>query len=279
MEELKVKSLAKINLGLNVVSKRDDGYHNIETIFYPIGLHDVLTFKKANGFKFATNNEDLNSSSDNLIIKAKELLEIETKKELNVHIRLEKKIPIGAGLGGGSSNAAIALKTLNNIFNLNVNDKLASLALRLGSDVPLFLDLKTSYASSRGEKLEERYLKIKYPLLIVNPGIHISTKWAYSNITTATPAFNLKDLTQEDLDAPEKLASKIKNDFENIVLNEYPEIKKLSDNLREMKGSLFTSMTGSGSTFFSIFNNHKSAEKAKLVFEERYFVYLESNEN
>jgi 4-diphosphocytidyl-2-C-methyl-D-erythritol kinase len=119
-----------------------------------------------------------------------------------------------------------------------------------------------------------RKLKINYPILVVNPGIHISTKWAYSNIIPKTPKFSLINLTQEYLDAPDKLSGILRNDFEEIVFKNYPELKKLKDELNET-GSLFTLMTGSGSTLFSIFKDNSSAEKIKEKLEMKYFVFLQ----
>lgn len=275
MAEIKIKTPAKINLGLRIVSKRDDEYHNIETVFYPISLYDVLTFTNADNFKFTSDNEEINSSHDNLIIKAKKLLEAEIKKEIKVHIHLKKRIPIGAGLGGGSSDAAAVLNTLNKMFNLSLEEKkLQILAVRLGSDVPFFLDPQPAYASSRGEIIEFRDLVINYSILIVNPGIHISTKWAYSNVTPATPEFNLKDLTQKHLDAPEKLSGILENDFETLVTETYPEIMELKTKLLE-SGALFTLMTGSGSTFFSIYKNNDEAEKVEMELRKDYFTFLQ----
>lgn len=275
MEELKVKAPAKINLGLHVVSKRDDGYHNIETIFYPVELYDLLTFKKSKDFLLTTDNAELNKSVDNLIIKAKELLEEEKKQKLNIHIHLEKKIPIGAGLGGGSSDAASALINLNKVFDLKIdNQKLEDLALKLGSDVPFFLNPKPCYASSRGDQLRLMKLKINFPILIVNPGINISTKWAFTNIKPAPPRVNLKGLTQEDLNAPAKLKGIIQNDFEEIVFSEYPEIKRLKEQLYE-SGALLVLMSGSGSTFWSVFEEIHVADEAMKTFDSNYFTFLQ----
>ncbi|MDO8549497.1 MAG: 4-(cytidine 5'-diphospho)-2-C-methyl-D-erythritol kinase [Ignavibacteria bacterium] len=277
MEELKVKAPAKVNLGLHVISKRDDGYHNIETIFYPIKLYDVLTFNKSKSFRFTSDNEEMNKSSDNLIIKAKDLLEEETKQKISVHIHLKKNIPIGGGLGGGSSDAAAALKSLNNFMNLNLDDiQLKSLALRLGSDVPFFLDPKPCFASSRGEKLEQKDLKINYSILVINPVIHISTKWAYSNIIPKAPVFNLEYLTQKHLDAPDKLSGTIKNDFEDIVFEKYPEIKKLKGELNE-SSALFVLMSGSGSSLFAIYKDNLSAEQIMNKLKTKYFTFLQKN--
>jgi 4-diphosphocytidyl-2-C-methyl-D-erythritol kinase len=277
MKEIKVKAPAKINLGLHVISKRDDGYHNIETIFYPIELYDVLTFKKADDFVFSSNNDELNQSPDNLVVKAKNLLEEHTKQKITVHIYLEKNIPVGGGLGGGSSNAASVLTSLNELFKLQIDyTSLKSLALRLGSDIPFFLKPEPCYGSSRGESLEYRALKISYPILIVNPGIHISTKWAYSKIIPKTPAFNLKDFTQEHLEAPNKLAKFLRNDFEDMVFDKYPEVKNLKEELSEL-GALFVLMSGSGSTIYSIFKGNSAAEKAVEDLSPQYFTFLQKS--
>ncbi|RPI68731.1 MAG: 4-(cytidine 5'-diphospho)-2-C-methyl-D-erythritol kinase [Ignavibacteriales bacterium] len=279
MKEIKVKAPAKINLGLHVISKRDDGYHNIETIFYPVDLCDILTFRKDKYFRLTTNTKELNDSSDNIITKTKQLLEEEVKKEIKVHIHLEKNIPIGAGLGGGSSDAATVLTTLNSFLGLHINElTLRKLALRIGSDVPFFLKPKPCYASARGEILEERKLKINFPLLIVNPRVNISTKWAYDNVTPGTPKFNLKDFRQEHLDAPAKLTDILKNDFEEPVLNSYPAINKLKEVLTS-SNALFSLMTGSGSTFYSILKDNESALELKERLRKDYFVYLQEANN
>jgi 4-diphosphocytidyl-2-C-methyl-D-erythritol kinase len=277
MDELKVKAPAKINLGLHVISNRDDGYHNIETIFYPIELYDILKFKKAKNFKFISDNNELSNSSDNLIIKAKELLEEEIKQKITVYIHLKKNIPIGGGLGGGSSDAAATLTTLNSFFNLKISEeRLKILALKLGSDVPFFLNPVSSYASSRGEKLELRVLKINYPILIVNPGVLISTKWAYSSITPKIHEFNLQGLVQEHLDAPDKLSEILKNDFEEVVFRKYSEIKKLKEELFEL-GALFVLMSGSGSTLWSLFKDNSSVKEANIKLKTKYFTFQLKN--
>ncbi|HSP86533.1 MAG TPA: 4-(cytidine 5'-diphospho)-2-C-methyl-D-erythritol kinase [Ignavibacteriaceae bacterium] len=277
MEEIKVKAPAKINLGLNVISKRADGYHNIETIFYPIELSDLLTFKNSDKFIFTSSNEELNKSKDNLVIKAKELIEEEVKQKINIHIHLEKNIPIGGGLGGGSSDAAIILTTLNKIFNLELSkEQLLTLALKIGSDVPFFINPQPCFGESRGEILQPINLKINFPLLIVNPGIHISTKEAYSNILPRIPEFDLNSLTQEYLDAPEMLAKILKNDFESFVLKEYAEIKNLKDQLYEL-GASFVLMSGSGSTLWSIFKDKQLAKEVKIILSKKYFTFLQNS--
>ena len=174
-----IKAHAKINIGLNIVSKRDDDFHNLETIFYPIyDLYDELIFEDSNEFQFISDQQ-----FDNIIVKVVDLLEKHTKRKISIKITLKKNIPIGAGLGGGSSDAAAVLKTLNDLYELNLGEnKLKEIALELGSDVPFFLKGKPAIGKSRGEDLSLLDLNIEHPILLVNPGINISTKEAFSQI-------------------------------------------------------------------------------------------------
>ncbi|MGB5895472.1 MAG: 4-(cytidine 5'-diphospho)-2-C-methyl-D-erythritol kinase, partial [Ignavibacteriaceae bacterium] len=195
MNKIVLKSPAKINIGLNIIRKREDGYHDLETIFYPLMLSDILTFEKADDTILESNSNEINSLKTNLIFTAIELLETIVNRKLNVKIYLEKNIPIGAGLGGGSSNAAATLKALNQLFELNLNfDKLSETALKLGSDVPFFLEPFPCFASSRGEIRKNIQLSLSQPILIINPGIHISTKWAFQNLELTSHKKSLKEL-------------------------------------------------------------------------------------
>jgi 4-diphosphocytidyl-2-C-methyl-D-erythritol kinase len=277
MEEITIKSIAKINIGLNIISKREDGYHNLETIFYPLQLHDLINIKKSNHFIVNSNSDLLNSEKNNLVIKAVEALEKFTGEKLSVEIFLHKKIPIGAGLGGGSSNAAFTLKALNELFNLKIPDnRLRQLGLSLGSDVPLFLHELPAYAESRGEKLRKIDFRITDHILIVNPKIHISTKWAFSKISPQKPDYNLVDIIEKYLNDYRVWKDLIKNDFEPIVTNEFNELSELKNSLIKL-GSEFCIMTGSGSTFFGIFKDLNLLNEAKEYFEKKgYFVYTES---
>ncbi len=276
MEEISVKSIAKINLGLNIISKREDGYHNLETIFYPLELHDEIVLRKSRKFTFKTNSQFLNNEKNNLIVKATELLENFIGEKFTVEIKLNKKIPIGAGLGGGSSNAAFTLAALNELFQLNIpNEKLRELGLNLGSDVPLFLYDLPAYAESRGENLRKINFRISDHILIINPGIHISTKWAFSKISPNKSENNLVYVITnypKDYKVWQKL---IKNDFESIVLMEFQELKDLKNSLTKL-GSDFCLMSGSGSTFFGIFSNYDKLIEAKKYFQQKnYFVHSE----
>jgi 4-diphosphocytidyl-2-C-methyl-D-erythritol kinase len=142
MDKIILLSPAKINIGLNVIRKRDDGYHDLETIFYPLLLSDILSFEKADRTNLASNSNEILGLETNLILSSQQLLENRVNQKLNVNINLEKNIPLGAGLGGGSSNAATTLKALNKIYNLNLSYKeLSAIGLNLGSDVPFFLNI------------------------------------------------------------------------------------------------------------------------------------------
>lgn len=277
MEEITIKSIAKINIGLNIVSKRDDGYHNLETIFYPLQLHDLIYLKKSNHLSFTSNSDLLNSEKTNLVVKAVEILENFTGEKLLVDIFLDKKIPIGAGLGGGSSNAAFTLKALNELFALKIsNENLRELGLMLGSDVPLFLHDLPAYAESRGEKLTKIDFKIQHPILIINPGIHISTKWAFSKISPKKSGYNLIEFIKKYPKEYKLWQKFIKNDFESVVIEEYKKLYELKNSLIKF-GSEFCLMTGSGSTFFGIYTDLNLLKDAKEYFKKiGYFVYSES---
>jgi 4-diphosphocytidyl-2-C-methyl-D-erythritol kinase len=273
MNYLEIKAPAKINFGLHVISKRDDGFHNIETIFYPLkDLYDVLTFTISDKFNFTCHNNDL-ENDQNLIIKAKELLEQVAKRKFNVKINLDKNIPIGAGLGGGSSDAAATLLSLNEMFNLKLEtETLKIIALQLGSDVPFFISSKPSFAEGRGEIISLLDFEIKYTILIINPGIHISTKEVYDNITHGVSSFNLRKISETIFYDNGKLKSVV-NDFEKFVFNKYPQVKEIKDQLYKYRAK-FALMTGSGSSVFGIFANTVDAEKAKESFPSNYFSFI-----
>jgi 4-diphosphocytidyl-2-C-methyl-D-erythritol kinase len=277
MNDIKIKSPAKINIGLNVVSKREDGFHNIETVFYPVSLADQITISEAETFYFTSNDKLLEAEPNNLIVRAKNVLENRCNIKANLHIDLQKNIPIGAGLGGGSSNAAAILKALNNFYCLNLSEtELESIGLELGSDVPFFIKEEPVFAESRGEVFTPINLKINLPILIVNPGIHISTRLAYENIIPKKSDFELKSLSGNNLDI-ENWKDKVTNAFEEYAFNSYPEIKEVKEKLYE-SGAVFALLSGSGSSVFAIFKNKLSAIEAESYFSKKYFTYLSENE-
>ena len=280
MKNLTLKSIAKINLGLLVKGKRPDGFHNLETIFYPLkDIYDTLTFSKSEKDEFSS-NVDLPFGDDNLIWKAKYALEKISGKEFSVKIDLEKQIPMGGGLGGGSSNAATVLRGLNDLFELNLSqEELAEIALQLGSDVPFFLLSEPAFATSRGEVLTPIELKINSVIALVNPGINISTKEAFANVKANNSeklkiekALNFAAIGFENADEI------LKNDFEPYVFSKYPVISEIKKRLLSC-GANFSAMTGTGSTVYAIFSDYEEANKCVEIYRERNFVVLISVEH
>jgi 4-diphosphocytidyl-2-C-methyl-D-erythritol kinase len=274
MDKITVDSPAKINIGLRIIKKREDGYHNLQTIFYPLLLSDVLTFEKNDTTTLKTDSNDIKQLDENLIIQAIDILEKYTEKKLNVRIHLEKNIPLGAGLGGGSSNAATTLKTLNFLYKLNCDfESLVGLALQLGADVPYFLNPVACFATSRGEKIKNISLSLSNPILLVNPGIHISTKWAFEQVKISEDTDKFNSLNDYDVITVEDIKKYATNDFEEIVFTAYPEIKNVKEGLYSL-GANFVLMTGTGSTLFAIFSNLQKANLAKEHYQNKYYTFL-----
>jgi 4-diphosphocytidyl-2-C-methyl-D-erythritol kinase len=276
MNEIVVKSPAKINIGLNIINKKNDGFHDLETIFYPINLFDQIRFTKSDEFSFDSNDANLNNEKTNLIIKAKESLETHFSIQLPVKVFLDKHIPIGAGLGGGSSNAASTLLAITKLFNLEIDSEtIGRLALNLGSDVPFFTNPVPSFAESRGEILYSINLKLEKYILIVNPGIHVATKWAFGLIKPNQPEESLKafiDKNEISIDEVMKIAS---NDFEKIVFEHFPEIKEIKEKMIHF-GSQHCMMTGTGSTVWAMFDEPEAAYQTELFFKSKnYFTFIQ----
>jgi len=199
------------------------------------------------------------------------LLEKTFGKKINVSITLDKQIPTQAGLGGGSSDAAATLISLNEMFKLNLkHDQLIELALQLGSDVPFFIKAKPAIGTSRGEILEEIPLEINEPILIINPGINISTKEAFENIKPADNNFNFRSIAQGNELNYNLMQNLVTNDFEEYTFKKYPVLKLIKENLYK-NGSSFALMSGSGSTMYGIFKNIDEAKTAMDKFPKEYF--------
>lgn len=269
---------AKINLGLNIVSRRSDGYHNLETIFYPINLKDGLEIINSNSTNsteqyrfFQTGIKIDGDHSTNLVIKAFELIKSYCKEDIpNTDIHLLKKIPTGAGLGGASSNAAFMLKLLNDTYNLNISDKeLVKLALQIGADCPFFLYNKPAFATGIGDQLKPIDLDLSSMyILIVKPDVFVSTKEAYSMITAKEPLISLKDIVKKPHCEWKEL---MKNDFEDSIFKKYPQICKIKQQLYEL-GATYASMSGSGSSVYGIFKENPNIQN---LFNN-HFVWLSS---
>ncbi len=277
MNSLTLKAPAKINLGLNIISKREDGFHNLETIFYPIeDLYDILIFEESDKFSLISEELFNISEENNLVTKAKLILEKFTGRNLPVKITLKKNIPVGGGLGGGSSDAAKALLGLNEFFDLNIPKRdFYKIALQLGSDVPFFLLSRPAFAESRGEVLLTLNFKINFPILLVNPGIHISTKEAFQNIKPKEEHIDYLQISSLQEKELVKFNSLLKNDFEPYVFKRYPEVEKIKNELLTL-GAFFALMSGTGSTVYGIFEDMETAEVAQQKFTRNYFTFLQN---
>jgi len=279
MAKLEIKAPAKINIGLYITRKREDGFHDIETIFYPINLSDKIIIEDSNRFYFTSSKKTLQNHT-NLIVRAKKLIEEYSGKRMEYKIHLEKKIPLGAGLGGGSSDAAAVLKGLNTISELNLSGQdLLNLALKLGSDIPFFLDPKPAFAGGRGEVIKTLSFHIEQPIILVNSGIQVSSAWAYSKIKPKEHEFDLRKIKSLDLNSLKQLSTRLENDFEKVVFQKYPRVKEIKSMHYDL-GAVFSLMSGSGSTVFGIYPDESAAlNAAKILKEKKYFVFIHTESN
>ena len=262
---MKVRAYAKINLGLHVLAKRSDGYHNIETVFRQIDLYDEIEMvQNGQGTQFSCNRPELANDNTNLCLRAAHLLRDLTGCHMGVEMKLTKRIPIGAGLGGGSSDAAATLKGLTRLWSLDISpEELQTISESLGSDVPFFFTGQTAHATGRGEILESVVLPLPYSILVATPPIHVSTAWAYSSLKLAESRKgpSLKDLLTGSTRDLKSLRSGLTNDFEETVFQKYPEIQKLKEKILS-GGAELALMSGSGSSVFGLFS---TAEKARAL--------------
>ncbi|MEP7372008.1 MAG: 4-(cytidine 5'-diphospho)-2-C-methyl-D-erythritol kinase [Chitinophagaceae bacterium] len=253
----------KINLGLRILRKRSDGYHDLETIFYPLPLYDIVEIVRSPGdnsaLSFSTSGSLIDGNNDdNLCVKAYELLKRNYSTLPVAKIHLHKAIPTGAGMGGGSADASFTLKLLNEKFGLQLStEQLIGHALQLGSDCPFFIINKPAFAGGRGEILKPVSLDLSaYKFIIVNPGIHINTANAFSTVTPALPSKSVKEIIQQSIDS---WKNELINDFEKSVFLQYPEIEEIKSKLYD-NGAVYASMSGSGSTVYGIFKKDAAAD-------------------
>jgi 4-diphosphocytidyl-2-C-methyl-D-erythritol kinase len=255
---------AKINLGLNILGKREDGYHTIESCMFAIPLRDVLEILPSEKVMFVQTGIPVKGDeADNLVMKAFRLLNSRYAIP-NVYIHLQKNIPMGAGLGGGSADATYTLLGLNELFSLGLSTEvLQNLATELGSDCPFFVVDQPQLAKGRGEVLSPINVDLKgYYLKIINPGIHIGTAEAYSNVEFTKGDESLESVLSK---SPEDWRNELVNGFEKSVFQKYPMLKGLKEQLY-VEGALYASMTGSGSTVFGLFTK-EPAYSHKELFE------------
>ncbi|HRN57771.1 MAG TPA: 4-(cytidine 5'-diphospho)-2-C-methyl-D-erythritol kinase [Agriterribacter sp.] len=253
----------KINIGLNVIAKRADGYHNIATVFYPLSWYDAVEIiPQSAGASPATPVQFSHSGlpvpgkvTDNICLKAYHLLKKDFPGIPPVHMHLHKTIPTGAGLGGGSANGAFTLLLMNKKLELHLSSvQLAEYALQLGSDCPFFIVNTPCYATGRGEQMQPVSLNLSsYSFLIVHPGIHIQTARAFSTLNPAQPSRPIKNIVQQPV---ETWRNELVNDFEAPLFREYPQIEEVKKTLYA-NGALYASLTGSGSAVYGIFSKNK----------------------
>jgi 4-diphosphocytidyl-2-C-methyl-D-erythritol kinase len=269
---VKIRAPAKINLGLRVVGKRADGYHLLDTIMVPISLYDEIDIRKICGaarnqtggglIEIICDHPNVPQGEENIVYRAAQLIMKKSRRAQPILIHIKKNIPVGAGLGGGSSDAAATLVGLNRLFKLRLSiAMLKKMALSLGADVPFFIQARPARAQGIGERLRPLRRLPRFWAVIVYPGFPVSTAWVYGNLgrkltkpivnTSITPS-------RKSLDG---LTRQLENDLEGVTLKRYPEIGVLKQKLLR-EGALQVLMSGSGSSVFGIFNSERAAAKA-----------------
>ncbi len=283
---LTLKAPAKINWFLNVLGRRSDGYHEIQSLIQKVTIYDVLTLSLPEETARAGLHPGLTRADSivietaapiplkqNLIYKAALLLKTRYGIEKGVTISLEKNIPMGAGLGGGSSDAAAALAGLNSVWSLGLSPgELTRMAEELGSDVPFFLDGALSYVQGRGEKIIPCNAQESADLLLVKPSFEVSTAWVYKNFAILTKKDEnvnnikhfIRNIERAELSG---ITGSLSNDLESVTIGSYPVIAEIKEMLCN-QGAVFSLMSGSGSTVFGVFESRKKAEEASVVFDK-----------
>ena len=269
MKSLTLNSHAKINIGLKIINQRNDNYHNIETVFQELQFHDIITLTKTNErCQLSSNNIDFPTDSSNTCFQAYLRLKKEFPDLKGVNIYINKNIPMKAGLGGGSSNAASTIIGINNLYDIGLKkSQLINISEHIGADVPFFIEGGAQRGQGVGDKLTPLNIKLPYTILLVFPNSVVDTRWAYSQIRNKleipTKAVNFADLIEKDR-IPFQL---FENDFEKIVFSTYPEIGVIKSKLLDCNAR-FASLSGSGSTVFGLFNDEADATSAQLLFSE-----------
>ncbi len=271
MKSLTINSYAKINIGLKIINQKPNSYHNIETVFQELEFHDVITITKTNEeFQLSSNNEEFPVSTTNTCAQAYFKLKKEFPALEGVKIHVNKNIPMGGGLGGGSSNAASAMIGINKLYNIGLTKaELKNISKNIGADVPFFIEGGVQHGKGTGDRLTPLNIKLPFIILLIFPNIAVNTRWAYSQIRNKLEmpikAVNFADLIEKDI-IPFQL---FENDFEKIVFSTYPEIGLIKSKLLDNNAS-FASLSGSGSTVFGFFNDEADAISAELLFSKSY---------
>ena len=263
----------KINLGLSITAKRADGYHELETVFYPVELHDILeiisTNEPINDVQFSSSGLKVpGDQTQNLCVKAYDLLKKDFPSLPTIKMHLHKNIPMGAGLGGGSSDGTAVLKLLNHQFNLGLNNnQLVDYASTLGSDCAFFVFDNACHATGRGEILQTYNCDLSdFKIVLIHPGIHISTAWAFSQLTPQNKTKSIAEIVAGPIT---NWKAELINDFEAPIIAAYPTIDRIKQMLYQ-HGAIYASMTGSGSSIFGLFPKHQLLNKQ--IFGDQYRV-------
>lgn len=271
------KAYAKINIGLKILSKRPDGYHNLETIFHRINLYDEIEIFTHDKIVLETNLAELPINDNNICIRAFNFFKEAYNIKSGIKIVLNKNIPIGAGLGGGSSDAATLLKMLPEVFNLNPDDNiLEKIAKQLGADVPYFMRNGSAYATGKGDILEYFNLALPYWIITITPHINISTKWAYENLVVKndfTETQNLLKRISQNISDKLYLRNNIINDFEELVFTHFPLIRSIKENLYSF-GADFALLSGSGSTVFAFISDSTVVKNIYNHYQDHYTISI-----
>lgn len=266
----------KVNMGLRVVGRRADGYHNLETLFFPVyGLHDIMTISKADTFVFEEEGLAVDcDASDNLIVKCYRLMQLYYPQVGNVHIRFRKTIPLGAGLGGGSSDAAHTALAINELFELGLSkDVLAALVGKLGADCPFFVYNTPCYAEGIGDVLQPVSLQTgAFRLVLVKPDTAVSTREAYSGITLHPEASGEIARALRENQPLELMFPLLINDFEQTIFPLHPELAAIKQHLLTI-GARYASMSGSGSTVFGLFPTDSVVETQALSQYGKVYIF------
>lgn len=264
------RAYAKINLGLRVLGRRADGFHDICTVFHRIGLFDEIRYEPSHAIEVVSSSAEVPGDESNLCFRAARALQESGGGTRGVRIHLGKAIPVGAGLGGGSSDAATVLRTLPAFWGMHAARGLqAELAARLGSDVPYFLRDGSALGTGRGEILEYFSLDLPYAILVCHPGIHVSTPWAYAQLQhERRPCPDLRAALGAGLSDPLQLREHLGNDFEKPVFNRFPVIREIKESML-LSGAVFASLSGTGSAVYGLFPGDNQAAMLAAQFQSR----------
>jgi 4-diphosphocytidyl-2-C-methyl-D-erythritol kinase len=258
VRKIRITAFAKVNLGLRILGKRDNGYHNIESVLQTVSLADEIEIEtRGHSIEVSSDNPDLPVDESNLCYRAARLFLEGIGDPTGVAIHIEKRIPVGAGLGGGSSDAASVLTGLDILFSSGLDkERLREMALLIGSDVPFFLEGGTSLVGGRGERIEPVRPEPTLAYLIVYPGFSVDTKWAYGRIKSLTKNANYSNVNIYSFieSAAKGGPVELHNDFEEVMLIEYPELSQIRE-LLNSHDARAVSLSGSGSSVFGIFHD------------------------